>query len=372
MELDLNYIKGTLTRILSKTFASVPQKRNILEYDNRFNFACPYCRDSEKSLNEKRGNLFFDRLFYVCFNCDYKTTFDKLLKDNNEIIDPLKKLEIINYIDSQISNSDLTEEEVKMEDLIPIDELTDAINKSELNISDFGPIIPNKGVYKYLISRGIGSNLHNNIFQAKYWRNADDYEYVICMLNRSDLGVLGMQIRNLKKGRNRMFKIYNYENLLEIVDPNKLESFDLNKLALYNKLSYYFNILNIDIFKPVHVFEGYLDSLFFPNSIGMIGVNTDVKFIENSLDVKYVFDNDLSGNRKAVIKLKENKTVFLWSRMFHDIAKNKKDYRGVYYRISNIKDVNALNMTVPNAYRTLNMAKYFSRDVLDIIDIPVY
>lgn len=372
MELDLIYIKGTITKILAKTFPSVPQKKNVLEYDNRFNFACPYCRDSEKSVNEKRGNLFFDRLLYVCFNCDYKTSFDKLLKDNNEQIDPLKKLEIINYIDSQISKSDITEEEVKLEDLISIEELSDAINKSEINITDFSPIIENRGVYKYLIGRGIRSEMHRDIFQAKYWRNSDDYEYVICMLNRNESGVIGMQIRNLKQGRNRMFKIYNYENLLELVDKDKLENFDLNRLALYNKLSYYFNILNVNIFQPVHVFEGYIDSLFFPNSIGMIGVNTDVKFIENNLDVRYVFDNDRSGHLKASDKIKQDKKVFLWNRMFMDISMNKKDYRATYYRIKQIKDVNALNVVVPNAYSTLEMSKYFSRDVLDIVDIPLF
>jgi hypothetical protein len=85
------------------------------------------------------------------------------------------------------------------------------------------------------------------------------------MLNRKDDKVLGMQVRNLREGRRRMFKIYNYENLLEWIHIGKdFEiQMDMNELVVYNKLSYYFNILNVDLGNRITVFEGYLDSLSF-------------------------------------------------------------------------------------------------------------
>jgi hypothetical protein len=122
------------------------------------------------------------------------------------------------------------------------------------------------------------------------------------MLNRKDDKVLGMQVRNLREGRRRMFKIYNYENLLEWIHIGKdFEiQMDMNELVVYNKLSYYFNILNVDLGNRITVFEGYLDSLSLPNSIGLVGVNTDFKLIENNgLDIQYFFDNDEAGFKKS-------------------------------------------------------------------------
>ena len=54
------------------------------------------------------------------------------------------------------------------------------------------------------------------------------------------------------------------------------------------------NILNVDFSEKITVFEGYLDSLFFPNSLGVVGVNTDMRFLENNdLDLQYFYDNDI-------------------------------------------------------------------------------
>jgi hypothetical protein len=124
-----------------------------------------------------------------------------------------------------------------------------------------------------------------------------------------------------------MFKIYNYENLLEWIHIGKdVEiQMDMNELVVYNKLSYYFNILNVDLGNRITVFEGYLDSLFFPNSIGLVGVNTDFKLIENNgLDIQYFFDNDEAGFKKSEEKLKQGYHVFLWKKMFESIVDNKK------------------------------------------------
>jgi hypothetical protein len=113
-----------------------------------------------------------------------------------------------------------------------------------------------------------------------------------------------------------MFKIYNYENLLEWIHIGKdVEiQMDMNELVVYNKLSYYFNILNVDLGNRITVFEGYLDSLFFPNSIGLVGVNTDFKLIENNgLDIQYFFDNDEAGFKKSEEKLKQS-TMYSYGR----------------------------------------------------------
>ena len=375
--MDKIYIKSLIQNILNKEFSETA-RRKIVEYDNRINFCAPCCGDSHKNKHAKRGNLYYDKLLFVCFNCGRKSTLDRICKDFNEQLDPEKKLEMIEHLNSVMTYSDYEGDfvDARMENLIDLAELERVFSQDLTPISDFKPIQVNGGVYKYLIGRGIPPEYHKNIYQAKYWKNEDEHEWIIVMLNRRDDKVLGMQIRNLKEGRKRMFKIYNYENLLEWTNIGKdLGESDMNSLVIYNKLSYYFNILNVDFGERITVFEGYLDSLFFPNSIGLVGVNTDYRFLENNdLDIQYFFDNDEAGYKKSEEKIKDNYSVFLWKKLFEDIVnkKNSEDPYKLLYRISKVKDINKLCQLLPDAYRKLELQNFFSEDLLDIKWIPKF
>lgn len=374
--MDKNYISNIVQKIIDKEFSSTIE-RKVISYDGRLNFRCPYCSEG-KSKHKKRGNLYFDKLLVVCFRCNKKTTFDKFCKDFNEQIDPDKKLEMIEHLDSVIDYSDYEGDfiDAKIENLIELSELDRIFNSDLTPISDFKPIQVNGGVYKYLVGRGILPEYHKNIYQGKFWKNEDESEWIIIMLNRRDDKVIGMQIRNLKEGKRRMFKIYNYEALLEISNIGKEEvELDMNQLVLYNKLSYYFNILNVDLYNKITVFEGYLDSLFYPNSIGLVGVNTDYKMLEgNSLDIQYFFDNDEAGHKKSEEKIKNKFPVFLWSKLFEHMVnkKNSEDPYKYLYRINKIKDINKLSELVPHPYSKLELYKFFSSDIMDIKWIPKY
>lgn len=376
--MDKVYIKNILQKILNKEFANV-QKRRVNDYSDRLNFACPFCGDSHRNNHAKRGNLYFNRLVFICFNCDKKTTFDRMCKEFNEQIDPDKKLEMIEHLDSIMTYNDYQSEfvDAKFDNLIDLSDLEKSIELNLTPFSDFKPIQVNGGIYKYLIGRGIEPDKHKNIYQAKYWKNEDESEWIIVMLNRRDTKLLGMQVRNLKEGRKRMFKIYNFENILEWVNLAKEEPklIDINELVIYNKLSYYFNILNVDFDRMITVFEGYLDSLFYPNSIGLVGVNTDFRFLENSgFDLQYFFDNDEAGFKKSEEKLKEGYTVFLWNKLFESIVdqKNSKDPFGLLHRISKVKDVNKLCQLTPDAFKKLKLPLFFSKDILDVKWIPKF
>ena len=375
--MDKVYITGLLQKILDKEFSN-NQKRRINDFTDRLNFACPFCGDSHKNNHSKRGNLYFNKLFFICFNCDKKTTFDRMCKDFNEQVDPDKKLEMIEHLNSVVTYTDYENNmsDAKFENLIDLSELERVFSNDLTPISDFKPIQVNGGVYKYLLNRGIGPELHKNIYQGKYWKNEDEAEWIIIMLNRRDDKVLGMQVHNLKEGKRRMFKIYNYENLLEWVNIGKDEpDIDMNELVIYNKLSYYFNILNVDLGNVITVFEGYIDSLFYPNSIGLVGVNTDFKLIESSgLDLRYFFDNDEAGYKKTEEKLKEGYPVFLWKKIFEDIVDKKKSSEPdkLMHRISKVKDMNKLAQLVPDPYKKLKLDEFFSQDEYDLKWIPKF
>jgi hypothetical protein len=375
--MDKVYINGIINRVLSKEFSNI-QKRKTVDYNDRVNFACPYCGDSHRNVHAKRGNFYYNRLIFICFNCDKKTTFDRFCKDFNEQLDPDKKLEMIEHLNSVMTYSDYEGDfvDARFENLINMSELERVFSQDLTPISDFKPIQVNGGVYKYLVGRGIPPEYHKNIYQAKYWKNEDESEWIIALLNRRGDKVLGMQIRNLKEGKRRTFKIYNYENLLEWVNLGKdVPEPDMNDLVIYNKLSYYFNILNVNFEEKITVFEGYLDSLFFPNSIGLVGVNTDFRFLEsNNLDLQYFFDNDEAGYKKSEEKLKENYPVFLWKKLFEDIVnkKNAADPYRLLHRISKVKDINKLAELVPEPFKKLELNSFFSQDVMDVKWIPKF
>ena len=370
------YINHIVQKIVNKEFSSKIE-RTVISHNDRVQFRCPFCHEG-RTKTKKRGNIYYNKLLFICFRCGHKTSLDKFCKDFNEQIDPDKKLEMIEYLDEVMTYADYEGDfiDAKFDDLIDLEDLEGVFNSNITPISDFQPIKKGKGIYKYLIGRGINEKLHKNIYQAKYWINEDQHEWVIVMLNRRENKVLGMQIRNLKLGKRRMFKIYNYESLLEWVNWGKEEpkEIDINQMVVYNKLSYYFNILNVNLTETITVFEGYLDSLFYPNSIGLVGVNTDYKFLENNeLDIQYFFDNDSAGFKKSVEKINQGYRVFLWKKLFENIVDSKKtnDPYRLYHRISKVKDINKLSELVPDAYTKLRLSDFFSQDILDKKWIPL-
>lgn len=374
MYMDKVYIKGIIQSVLNAQYAS-NNRRVIHDYHDRLNFCCVYCGDG-KSEFKKRANLYFNKLFVICFNCGKKTNLDKFAKDFNFRMDPDKKLELIEHLNSTISYKDAEEDfmDTEFDKLIDIGDLERVFNSGELIITDFKPIIKDGPIYQYLVGRGINDKLHQNIYEGKYWINSDRYDPIIIILNRRGNKVLGAQVRNLKDGKRRLFKIYNFETLYKWVnDVDEIDEMDINQVVLYNKLSYYFNILNVDFSDRVTIFEGYLDSIFYPNSIGAVGVNTDMKFLEsNNLDLQYFYDNDAAGFDKSELKLKEGYPVFLWKKLFQDIVdkKSSSDPYQLLHRISKVKDLNKLAELVPMPYSKLQLKEFFSKDVLDMRWIP--
>ena len=373
--MDKTYIKNVVQSVLNKQF-TVAGKRKINDFHDRINFACPYCGDS-KSAYKKRGNIWWNKLLFVCFNCDKKTSFDRMCKDFNEQIDPEHKLAIIEHLNNNITYDDYQDDfvDAKFDDLIDLPVLENIFNtKNVAPITNFEPVRVGGGIYKYLIGRGIPPQYHQNIYQARYWKNEDQFDHIICFLNRRGNKILGLQIRNLKEGKRRYFKIYNYENLHRWVHGEDSD-LDLTKAVIYNKLSYFFNVLNVDFNHVVTVFEGYIDSLFYPNSIGIVGVNTDTKFLENNnLEIQYFFDNDEAGFKKTDQKLREGFRTFLWKKLFENIISSKKtdDSYKLEYRINKVKDLNKLAQLVENPYQKMELDKYFSQDLMDLKYIPKY
>lgn len=149
----------------------------------------------------------------------------------------------------------------------------------------------------------------------------------------------------------------------------------------YNKISNFFNILNVNWDNPVTVFEGYLDSIFFPNSLGAIGLNSidDMSFLldnDENLQFRFFFDQDNVGVRKSLTMLEKGQKVFLWQKLMEIIIKNKPYKHTAKNYFLKIKDLNKLvqEMKNPDAVNKLQLGNYFSSDKFDslYLDYTLY
>lgn len=363
-KLDVEYIKHTVQQILDKTHTDA-QKRIIKPKSDRLSFACPLCGDSSKDVFQKRGHLFLNNLYYKCYNEDCRSTFTKLCKHFDVAIDINKKLDLINYIDTNFHAANTNNEFIldNLNKLIPFTDLQTWFDSGRGPLRGFKPIQQNSYVDIYLKDRKIPKQAITLMYEGIYYNNKYSEPRVV-FVNCMNDKVIGMQERNLKTGGLRKFKIWTFKELYESIYETELD--EIESIG-YNKLSYLYNVLKVNFENKITVFEGYLDSLFMPNSIGAVGINTDYNFlIQNDLDIQFFFDNDYIGKAKSLQWLKKGYPVFLWEKLLNDLAKeslNPPAYK-IWFN-ENIKDLNKLQAEVNVKWS--NLQKYFSTSLFDTI-----
>ena len=378
LEINRGYIKDILQKIVDKAHTHPDKKEVKDKADMGFQISCPYCGDSEKNARKYRGNL-NSILFYKCFNdgCFRQTHFTSMCKDFNVEIDIDTKQSIYAYLDSYTNKVDTLQNELAengLNNLIDLQDLEHSINENtcDSQLSNFMPIQKGSAQFFYLMeNRGLTDmSLWKNIYQADFHITGEWVEKSIIFINKRGNKVIGAQMRNLKDGYKRKFKIYTFSDLYEWVGKKELSD---GQLMMYDKLSYYYGILEVDFGKEITIFEGYGDAILFPNSIGLAGVNTEMTFMENNgLEIRYFYDNDTAGYPKTEEKIKAGFPCFLWNKMFEYIVQRKKSDDPFYhsYKVSQVKDLTSLNKAVPECYIKLEMEKHFSDDILDLKYVP--
>jgi len=369
--LDKSYIKDLIQHILD-TNHDLSQKKIIREFPNRLNFACPICGDSNKIASKKRGNLYLRNMMYICYNeSSCNRSFTKLLETFHVEMDIEKKIEMYNYIEKNIQFQPTDQVTIQsLDKLFNINEVCEFFSRDKTRmLTDLKPLEKNSHVYYYVNNiRKIYKT--NDIYQGVYNFNAKWSQPVMVFLNRMGDKVISLQIRNLLEGDKRFFKIMDFTFIYDMMYPDG--DLDEQERISYSKLSHFFNIFNIDFTSTVNMFEGYIDSLMLPNSIGQIGLNTDISFLLNDdgINLRFIYDNDKAGFKKAEKMLMQGHSVFLWNKFFIDLLKkydgNKKE---MALKISkNIKDFNKLSLKFKKPLNQMfNLDKYFSNDKLDKI-----
>ena len=90
-------ITDKVIRVLFTNHTS-QEKRNIHDSRERLNFACPYCGDSTENDRKKRGNIYWNDLYFHCYNCEAHTPLNTFLRDFNVELDDEDRLNVLDYI----------------------------------------------------------------------------------------------------------------------------------------------------------------------------------------------------------------------------------------------------------------------------------
>lgn len=279
------------------------QKHSIRDYGNRLNFACPFCLDSQDDLRAKRGNLYLDYNIYKCFNDGCSASFLPILKYLNytngmsefdfDDVDDLATKTISRKNFRNVSNENLK----KL--LIPRN-----VFKEKYNLSE---VVPTHKFYNELKNRNCLQ------FKNKFLLGSDKIYVLNCDANGD---VFGCQVRNFAKGMPK-YTTKRYTELIKDFPTFDKGIKNEDVLAEIDKKSTIFSIFEIDLDEDLTVFEGPIDSLFFPKSVSFAGIDR----IIDSANFRYFLDNDKAGYEKSTKLLLNGRSVFLWKTFLENYPK---------------------------------------------------
>lgn len=327
-----NLIIERYIRIVLNSFGKV------LINGKNYNFKCNICGDGNKKSN-KRGHIRYEPtegfFYYKCFNygceCNEKSwPIERWLKYTSKNL-------YNDYIKEKFENESIEsiEQKLKITRLKNVKEI-----KTESKI---------EGLYKLKNQEKFNDSLF--IRAREYCESRLIPEYIWENWYISTKGKYQKRI---------IIPFYNKENKIYYFQARsftKLKPKYLNKVKGKDKAIY--NIYNINKDNPVIIFEGIIDSLMVENSIAIIGVSIskNAKDIIDTLNKRWLFDNDKTGNNKAIEYLKNGEYVFLWEDFLTDFnLKNKK-----------IKDMNevCISLNKKERFKYIELEKYFTNNFYD-------
>ncbi len=337
--------------ILSRTFPESAQKQQIKRDATGLNIACPYCHDSATNSWKKRGHIMFSGKFsgyYKCFNCGAFTPIPKFFNDFKTdlslsgikyVEDHKENIEAFQQTSSEIT-ADIFQKTIALRWALDRDKFRDYFHLCDISSSYYC-----KEAYDYLVGR-CQYKFKNFLYNPK--------ARLLYILNMVESKIIGFQLRSIDKHtkKDRRFLTYNLERIYKNLLNQTCEiPQDLNTVSTV------FDIYNINVYKPIIVTEGPMDSFLLPNAVASAGAN---KTLTVELPFWYMYDSDKTGMSHALKKLNERKKVFLWGKLKKDLNLPKRDKW----------DVNDVVLYCTQTYGRdfqIDWLKYFSDNPLDMM-----
>jgi hypothetical protein len=375
METKSNYLISDFVQdVLKNRFSGIRFKQQLNEDDDdKLNFACPYCGDSDNDVGKKRGNLYLKTATYKCFNdgclkfaklstfvsdfaMKYSLPIPKLSEGigNTKVESGTKRGALIEFL----MNPKVKDILIDFETLADRFFLTPCID---------APV--DSPIGKYI--RGRNLTELPSFAQSCYFDNRQDKMYIFNLDLRSGR-VLGLSIRRISDDyTGPKYDIKNYSQFIKNGLIPKADEKMITKIDIINS---YYNILNIKFNQPILVLEGQIDAMFLDNAIATTGVTKSKNILGtlvSKVNARILFDNDDAGKKETFKLINDGYRVFLWSKLIMDL---RRQYPNERRQINGIKDINNLYnfyIDVGNkmSYVEFNVLimGYFSESVFDLI-----
>ena len=306
-------IRSLLKQVVVQTHTH-PDKRMLKEMPGRITMACPYCGDSTTDPKKKRGNIYWDTLQYHCFNCSEHSNVYQVFKEHHiKMQNTDDAIEIIDYIKEH--KLEANEVEVLQHGIFKTT-FDLALTRQEI-CKQFGfkEVEVGDPAFFYLRNRLLSNKLENFLYSPR------DKRIVVLNLAPEDK-VIGFQTRSLNKRSNSRYLTYDIEKIYqEIEKPLEIEEDVLNSIK---KLSTLFGVMMVDFQREVTMFEGPIDAMFMNNALGLATAGRSTIEFDEIPTVRYMFDNDSTGKKKMMEKLKRGMKIFTWKRFFDESKIDKK------------------------------------------------
>jgi len=375
MENNDNYlIVDFVSDVLKRVFPGNRFKQSINdEDDDKLNFACPYCGDSENDSGKKRGNLYIKTATYKCFN-DGCLKFVKLPKFLTDFaIKYSLQIPVISAeagktkVETGTKRGSLIEflMNPKVKDiLINFKQLAD---RFFLTPCHEAPADSPIGIY--VRSRNL---MELPAFEKScYFDSRHDKMYIFNLDLRSGR-VLGLSIRRISDDYSG--PKYDIKNYSQFIKNGLIPAADESTITKIDIINSYFNILNIKFNQPIIVLEGQIDAMFLSNSIATTGVTKSKNILGTLIskrNARILFDNDQAGKKETFKLLQDGYQVFMWSKLIMDL---RRQYPNERNKVNAIKDINNLynfyvDMGDKQSYDEFNklIMGYFSESIFDLI-----
>ena len=114
--------------------------------------------------------------------------------------------------------------------------------------------------------------------------------------------------------------------------------------------------MNLDVNRPITVFEGPLDAFLFDNAVAVCSVKNDFPI---DIPVRWFYDCDKSGKEASLNKIKDGIPVFLWKRFLQESNTG----------INTVKKIDLTDIIVYSIRKKLKLPSfenYFSKSKYDV------
>jgi transcription elongation factor Elf1 len=271
-----------MDRLTELDFVHTLPLRNRRKHSKGFNFSCDVCNDKKK-----RGYLLIghDKIVIHCFNCGLNTNLRKYLQlYEPSMFDEYLQVERKEKLENLHQGIVSIKKEVIQSPVINTN--IDNLSVFKFNKKYFIPASENKDCVDYCKQRKIPDEILQTLKYCTHPTNICSGMLIFPCYWKDGEHVYAFQGRSLSDKR---FYIH-----------SKHDSFKV------------YGIFQVDLTKPIYIFESIIDSYCKKNSIAMMGSDISLPVLRMIEKPVMCMDNDLTGLRKTLKYAENGCSVFIW------------------------------------------------------------